>query len=79
MTFFFNGGVERQFENEERCLVPSPKVATYDLLPPMSSAGVADKVRNIIVLIYLFPGLDIFDKVYRLGCQKVNDQSHELQ
>uniref|UniRef100_A0A9J2PGV5 2,3-bisphosphoglycerate-independent phosphoglycerate mutase n=1 Tax=Ascaris lumbricoides TaxID=6252 RepID=A0A9J2PGV5_ASCLU len=44
VTFFFNGGVERQFENEERCLVPSPKVATYDLLPPMSSAGVADKM-----------------------------------
>ncbi|MFH4982816.1 hypothetical protein AB6A40_009525 [Gnathostoma spinigerum] len=44
VTFFFNGGVEKQFENEERCLVPSPKVATYDLLPPMSSAGVADKM-----------------------------------
>lgn len=44
VTFFFNGGVEKQFEGEERCLVPSPKVATYDLLPPMSSAGVADKM-----------------------------------
>lgn len=44
VTFFFNGGVEKQFENEERCLVPSPKVPTYDLLPPMSSAGVADKM-----------------------------------
>ncbi|MCP9257447.1 2,3-bisphosphoglycerate-independent phosphoglycerate mutase [Dirofilaria immitis] len=44
VTFFFNGGVEKQFENEERCLVASPKVATYDLDPPMSSAGVADKM-----------------------------------
>lgn len=44
VTFFFNGGVEKQFENEERSLVVSPKVATYDLDPPMSSAGVADKV-----------------------------------
>ncbi|RCN31210.1 putative 2,3-bisphosphoglycerate-independent phosphoglycerate mutase [Ancylostoma caninum] len=44
VTFFFNGGVEKQFENEERCMVPSPKVATYDLLPEMSSAGVADKM-----------------------------------
>lgn len=44
VTFFFNGGRETHFENEERCLVPSPKVATYDLLPEMSSAGVADKM-----------------------------------
>ncbi|TMS36928.1 hypothetical protein L596_003982 [Steinernema carpocapsae] len=44
VTFFFNGGVEKSFENEERCMVPSPKVATYDLDPPMSSAGVADKM-----------------------------------
>lgn len=44
VTFFFNGGVEKQFDGEERCLVPSPKVPTYDLLPPMSSAGVADKM-----------------------------------
>ncbi|KAK5972922.1 Cofactor-independent phosphoglycerate mutase [Trichostrongylus colubriformis] len=44
VTFFFNGGVEKQFENEERCMVPSPKVATYDLMPEMSSAGVADKM-----------------------------------
>uniref|UniRef100_A0A1I8ERW3 Metalloenzyme domain-containing protein n=1 Tax=Wuchereria bancrofti TaxID=6293 RepID=A0A1I8ERW3_WUCBA len=41
---FFNGGVEKQFANEERCLVVSPKVATYDLEPPVSSAAVADKV-----------------------------------
>ncbi|PIO56762.1 putative 2,3-bisphosphoglycerate-independent phosphoglycerate mutase, partial [Teladorsagia circumcincta] len=44
VTFFFNGGVEKQFDNEERCMVPSPKVATYDLMPEMSSAGVADKM-----------------------------------
>ncbi|KHJ75536.1 putative 2,3-bisphosphoglycerate-independent phosphoglycerate mutase [Oesophagostomum dentatum] len=44
VTFFFNGGVEKQFENEERFMVPSPKVATYDLLPEMSSVGVADKM-----------------------------------
>jgi len=44
VTFFFNGGVEAQFELEDRMLVPSPKVATYDLQPTMSSAGVADEV-----------------------------------
>jgi len=44
VTFFFNGGRETQFENEERCMVPSPKVATYDLQPEMSCQGVADKM-----------------------------------
>jgi 2,3-bisphosphoglycerate-independent phosphoglycerate mutase len=44
VTFFFNGGVEKQFPGEERELIPSPKVATYDLDPPMSAAGVADKL-----------------------------------
>jgi 2,3-bisphosphoglycerate-independent phosphoglycerate mutase len=44
VTFFFNGGVEKQFAGEERDLIPSPKVATYDLDPPMSAAGVADKL-----------------------------------
>jgi len=50
VTFFFNGGREEQFEGEERCLVPSPKVATYDLDPPMSSAGVGDKMVEQIQL-----------------------------
>ncbi len=41
VTFFFNGGVEKQYENEDRCLIPSPKVATYDLQPEMSAVEVA--------------------------------------
>ena len=44
VTFFFNGGREAPFPGEERALVPSPKVATYDLQPEMSAAGVADAV-----------------------------------
>ncbi|KAH9169095.1 phosphoglycerate mutase [Lactarius sanguifluus] len=48
VTFFFNGGVEKQFENEERHLIDSPKVATYDLLPKMSVRGVADKVAEVV-------------------------------
>ena len=44
VTFFFNGGREAPFPGEERGLVPSPKVATYDLQPAMSAAGVADEV-----------------------------------
>jgi len=42
VTYFFNGGVEEPFPCEHRVLVPSPKVATYDLMPEMSAAGVTD-------------------------------------
>ena len=44
VTFFFNGGVEVQYDNEERDLIPSPKVSTYDQQPTMSAMGVADKM-----------------------------------
>ena len=44
VTYFFNGGVETPFSGEERILVPSPKVATYDLKPEMSAAGIAENV-----------------------------------
>ncbi|TAN55905.1 MAG: 2,3-bisphosphoglycerate-independent phosphoglycerate mutase [Magnetospirillum sp.] len=44
VTFFFNGGREQVFPGEERILVPSPKVATYDLQPEMSAAEVTDKL-----------------------------------
>src|SRR5213595_1629119 len=42
VTYFFNGGVEKPFSREERKLIPSPKVATYDLKPEMSALGVTD-------------------------------------
>jgi len=44
VTYFFNGGNERPYGGEDRELVASPKVATYDLLPQMSAAGITDKV-----------------------------------
>ena len=44
VTFFFNGGVEKTYPGEDRCLVPSPKVATYDLQPEMSAYQVTDNV-----------------------------------
>ncbi|PVU87749.1 hypothetical protein BB560_002071 [Smittium megazygosporum] len=44
VTFFFNGGTEVQYPNENRVLIPSPKVATYDLKPEMSSSQVAEAV-----------------------------------
>ncbi|MDQ2953067.1 MAG: 2,3-bisphosphoglycerate-independent phosphoglycerate mutase [Chloroflexota bacterium] len=44
VTYFFNGGHEKPYPGEERILVPSPKVATYDQQPEMGAAGVADAV-----------------------------------
>ena len=48
VTFFFDGGVDHEFEGEERILVPSPKVASYDLKPEMSAYEVCDKVVDAI-------------------------------
>ncbi|MBV9014247.1 MAG: 2,3-bisphosphoglycerate-independent phosphoglycerate mutase [Alphaproteobacteria bacterium] len=48
VTFFFNGGREMVFPGEERILVPSPKVATYDMQPQMSAPEVTDKVVEAI-------------------------------
>lgn len=44
VTFFFNGGVEKEFENEDRALIKSPAVATYDMKPEMSAYEVTDEV-----------------------------------
>ncbi len=48
VTFFFNGGREQPFPDEDRILVPSPKVATYDLKPEMSAYEVKDKLDDAI-------------------------------
>jgi 2,3-bisphosphoglycerate-independent phosphoglycerate mutase len=65
VTFFFNGGEERVYPGEDRILVPSPKVATYDLQPEMSAAEVTDKVvaavgsgtYDLIVINYANPDM----------------------
>jgi 2,3-bisphosphoglycerate-independent phosphoglycerate mutase len=49
VTYFFNGGVEAPYPGEERRLIPSPKVATYDLQPEMSAPGVTDALVEAIV------------------------------
>src|SRR5690606_28398499 len=49
VTFFFSGGREATFEGEHRIMIPSPKVATYDLQPGMSAHGVADAICADIV------------------------------
>ncbi len=46
VTFFFNGGIEEPYKNEDRVLIPSPKVATYDLQPEMSAVEVKNEVLN---------------------------------
>lgn len=48
VTFFFSGGQETPFQNEERIMISSPKVATYDLQPEMSAEGIKDAVINNI-------------------------------
>src|SRR5256885_2672056 len=48
VTYFFNGGVETPFPGEERLLVPSQKVATYDLMPEMSAPGVTNVLCKAI-------------------------------
>ncbi|MEJ8554575.1 2,3-bisphosphoglycerate-independent phosphoglycerate mutase [Tepidibacter sp. Z1-5] len=65
ITFFFNGGVEDPNEGEERCLIPSPKVATYDLKPEMSAYEVTENLLqrldedkyDFIVLNYANPDM----------------------
>ncbi len=48
VTYFFNGGIEQAFPGEERVMIPSPKVATYDLQPEMHAAQLTDKLVNAI-------------------------------
>ena len=65
VTFFFNGGEEKQYPGEDRILVPSPKVETYDMQPEMSALQVTDKVveainskkYNAIILNYANPDM----------------------
>ncbi len=65
VTFFFNGGVETVYEGEDRVLIPSPKVATYDLQPEMSAIEVTDAVveriesRQYDVIILNFANCDM--------------------
>lgn len=46
VTFFFSGGREQEFSDEKRILIPSPKVATYDLQPEMSAAGITEAISK---------------------------------
>ncbi len=79
VTFFFNGGEERVFPGEDRCLIPSPKVATYDLKPEMSAYEVTDEAvariesGNYDVIILNFANCDMVGHtgVYEAAVQAV--------
>ena len=80
VTFFFNGGVEQVFPGEDRCLVNSPKVATYDLQPEMSAYEVTEEaVKRILsgtydVIILNFANCDMVGHtgVYEAACKAVS-------
>ena len=83
VTYFFNGGVEREYACERRLLVPSPKVATYDLQPEMSAFAVTDRVlrgideRDTDVFIINFANPDMVGHTGKLektieACQYVD-------
>lgn len=79
VTFFFSGGREQVFPNEDRCLVPSPKVATYDLQPEMSAPEVADQMvkalnaqkYNLIILNFANGDMVGHTGVYDAICKAV--------
>lgn len=79
VTYFFNGGEETPFPHEQRILIPSPKVATYDLQPTMSAAAVTDKMIEEIrsgkhdVLVLNFANCDMVGHTGQLtaACQAV--------
>ena len=79
VTFFFNGGVEQVFPGEDRCLINSPKVATYDLQPEMSAYEVTEEaVKRILsgaydVIILNFANCDMVGHtgVYEAACKAV--------
>jgi 2,3-bisphosphoglycerate-independent phosphoglycerate mutase len=77
VTYFFNGGVEKPFPGEERVLVPSPKVATYDLKPEMSAFGVTDELLkrmdkfDLIILNFANPDMVGHTGVVEAGVKAV--------
>jgi 2,3-bisphosphoglycerate-independent phosphoglycerate mutase len=77
VTYFFNGGVEKPFPGEERLLVPSPKVATYDLKPEMSAFEVTDELLrrmdkfDLIILNFANPDMVGHTGVVKAGVKAV--------
>ena len=82
VTYFFNGGVEKPFPGEERLLVPSPKVATYDLKPEMSAIEVTDELLkkidsfDLVVLNFANPDMVGHTGVVKAGIKAVETIDH---
>ena len=87
VTFFFNGGQEAPFANEDRCLIPSLKIATYDLRPEMSAPAITDKLTQALhsyaydVIICNFANADMVGHTgnFEAACQAVEVLDHCLQ
>ena len=79
VTFFFNGGVEEPVAGEDRCLIPSPKVKTYDLQPEMSAGQVCDEVirrikedvYDVVILNFANPDMVGHTGVIEAACRAV--------
>jgi 2,3-bisphosphoglycerate-independent phosphoglycerate mutase len=77
VTYFFNGGIERAFPGEDRKIIPSPKVATYDLQPEMSALPVTDEVcarmanYDLIILNFANPDMVGHTGVVQAGIKAV--------
>ncbi|HFU74729.1 MAG TPA: phosphoglycerate mutase (2,3-diphosphoglycerate-independent), partial [Arcobacter sp.] len=85
VTFFFNGGIEEPFKNEDRVLIPSPKVATYDLQPEMSAKEVSsavqkgmDEAYDLIVANFANGDMVGHTGAYEAGIKAVETVDYEL-
>ena len=73
VTYFFNGGVEKEYGGESRLLVPSPKVATYDLLPEMAAPEITEKTLEAVAsgrfdaIVLNYANADMVGHTGRLG------------
>jgi 2,3-bisphosphoglycerate-independent phosphoglycerate mutase len=82
VTYFFNGGVEKPFAKEDRQIIPSPKVATYDLQPEMSASQVTDEVLSrldrydLIILNFANPDMVGHTGVVPAGIKAVETIDH---
>jgi 2,3-bisphosphoglycerate-independent phosphoglycerate mutase len=86
VTFFLNGGEEKQYPGEDRILVPSPKVATYDLQPEMSAPEVTDKLvaaidsgqYDLVVINYANPDMVGHSGILQAAIKAVETVDHCL-
>ncbi len=86
VTYFFNGGIEEANPGEDRIMIPSPKVATYDLQPEMSAEEVGDTIvenlkkdYNLVVVNFANPDMVGHTGVFEAAVKAVETVDHQLQ